>query len=41
MNALDHYPLEDVKEKARAAAKIRPKEGVFELHTPAHREPPI
>jgi 4-hydroxybutyryl-CoA dehydratase / vinylacetyl-CoA-Delta-isomerase len=39
MNALDHYPLEHVKAKARAAARIEVRE-VFELHTPSHREPP-
>ncbi|HEY6597742.1 MAG TPA: 4-hydroxyphenylacetate 3-hydroxylase C-terminal domain-containing protein [Pseudomonadales bacterium] len=41
MNALDHYPLEHVKAKARASAKITPREGAADVHQPSHREPPV
>jgi 4-hydroxybutyryl-CoA dehydratase/vinylacetyl-CoA-Delta-isomerase len=47
MNALDHYPLEEVKARARAAAHIQPREGEDGaglralLSQPSHREPPV
>lgn len=46
MNALDHYPLERVKVRARAAANIDAAETLDKLGTrldvdqPSHREPP-
>jgi 4-hydroxybutyryl-CoA dehydratase/vinylacetyl-CoA-Delta-isomerase len=43
MNALDHYPLANVKAKARTAAKIDEKSSAFGAaspHQPSHREPP-
>lgn len=40
MNALDHYPLDDVKAKARAVAGIR-SASEQEIRQPSHREPPI
>jgi 4-hydroxybutyryl-CoA dehydratase/vinylacetyl-CoA-Delta-isomerase len=48
MNALDHYPLDEVKKRARVAARID-EEGLLaaiggsrtgEIHQPSHREPP-
>jgi hypothetical protein len=40
MNALDHYPLETVKQRARTVAGIRPH-AEPDLHQPSHREPPV
>ena len=45
MNALDHYPLEAVKARARAAAQIRPRPesrtDALAPSQPSHREPPV
>lgn len=46
MNALDHYPIANVKAKARSVAKLdehstAPAARATSPHQPSHREPPI
>jgi hypothetical protein len=46
MNALDHYPIANVKAKARALAKLderstAPAARATSPQQPSHREPPI
>jgi len=46
MNALDHYPIANVKAKVRSFAKLderstAPAARATSPHQPSHREPPV